>query len=515
MEMVGQLQTIGRDLSQSVQQLQIDYIRTSSTNDRLQHTVAYLQKRVEEISIERDREREASTTFHSSPHQLLRDHGRTGIENANQDLSSTAAASSNVIHYPASPLDKSEQSPRQDSPKSLVVSSYPAAKNQRQQVRDLSRPPNIPNPPSNLAVPTSNLVPPNTLGSSSQRDDRRSPRFLNLPTGRAVSQDVAETVVTIARPDIYRPFVTSTEPGNSPPKSVALVVHSSVNEQFDKLEGKFAHLFSLSEGWVRTYARLPCIQSDYNISTSSGALWGYMTKVLYPNDLQESHYHAVALLGDPAARPWYIMRILVTYCFENMLTVDAFYGYSEEIDSELDKFKREGRGGGKLKQNYLSSHSYSLKTTVQQRSSDQATVDAQAALVQLVVGGPNYSVFRTLQLGHHSKRLRDLLGTLLDAGVNRGQAGKDLGTIVVVAWDLAVEMYTSHFAFQIYFPELTSMYTAGNMVARNMSAEDPYQLQLKQTKLKLVMTPVITVRDCRNQTVKTKNLHYSHVLAKN
>ncbi len=133
-------------------------------------------------------------------------------------------------------------------------------------------------------------------------------------------------------------------------------------------------------------------------------------------------------------------------------------------------------------------------------------------LVQRIVTSPSYEGFRAEQVGAHSKRIRDMLGPLLNQGCDRNRAGNDLGIIIVQSWDTSVKMLTSHLSFQIYFPETAQKFNAATMTAKDQPKVDQIQLQLRQTRLKLVITPVVTMRDDRGTTIKAKNLHASSVL---
>jgi hypothetical protein len=142
----------------------------------------------------------------------------------------------------------------------------------------------------------------------------------------------------------------------------------------------------------------------------------------------------------------------------------------------------------------------------------QKLIDQQARAVQTIIASSNYQDFRSTQLSHHSKRLRDMLGPLLNQGCPRAEAGRDLGAIAIKSWELSVRMFTSHLTFQVYFPETAAKFNAATMIAKDQPKVDPMQLQIKQTRLKLVITPVITLRDDRGTTIKAKNLHFSTVL---
>lgn len=104
-----------------------------------------------------------------------------------------------------------------------------------------------------------------------------------------------------------------------------------------------------------------------------------------------------------------------------------------------------------------------------------------------------------------------MIGPLLNSDAARADAGQELGGIVITAWDLAIKMTTSHLTFQVYFPETCSKFTAATMHAKD-SRIDAMQLQIQQARLKLVITPVITMRDDRGTTIMAKSILPSDVL---
>ena len=60
--------------------------------------------------------------------------------------------------------------------------------------------------------------------------------------------------------------------------------------------------------------------------------------------------------------------------------------------------------------------------------------------------------------------------------------------------------------------ETASKFNAATMISKDQPNVDAMQLQIHQTRLKLVITPVVTMRDDRGTTIKAKNLHHSTVL---
>lgn len=97
----------------------------------------------------------------------------------------------------------------------------------------------------------------------------------------------------------------------------------------------------------------------------------------------------------------------------------------------------------------------------------------------------------------------------------RSVAGGDLGALILKAWDLSIKINTAPLTFQILFPETAGKFNASTMIAKDKPWADQMQLQIKQTRLKLVITPVVTMRDDRTRTIRAKNLHHSSVLTMN
>ena len=129
-----------------------------------------------------------------------------------------------------------------------------------------------------------------------------------------------------------------------------------------------------------------------------------------------------------------------------------------------------------------------------------------------VVEAKDYHNFRASQLNDHTKELRDILGPMLNDGVLRCEAGNDLGGFALHAWDLSVKMHTAGLTFQIYFPATASKFTAATMNSKDRPHVDSMDLQVQQLRLKLVITPVITMRDDKGTTIKTKAVHSANVL---
>ncbi|KAG9239095.1 hypothetical protein BJ875DRAFT_366606, partial [Amylocarpus encephaloides] len=297
--------------------------------------------------------------------------------------------------------------------------------------------------------------------------------------------------------DLLGSLQSMSMPMASASTSTALVPYRDSEDYAAEFTNDFAKLYALVEGWVRLYTKVPNLPNDQNIARSNNVLWEYMMNCAYPGQRQDSHNHVMVLLNDRRARYWFIMRMCVTYCVNEIITPKAFKSYSAHVKDQLTEVEMV------------------LPLTPMAGLNNEARqnfVDQQARAVQSVLSAKDYQVFRSRQLMNHTKRLRDMLGSMLDEGALRTAAGRDLGAIAVDAWELSTKMHTAQLTFQVYFPETAAKFTAATMVARDQPHTPTMDLQLRQTRLKLVITPVITMRDDRGTTIKAKNLHHSTVL---
>lgn len=115
------------------------------------------------------------------------------------------------------------------------------------------------------------------------------------------------------------------------------------------------------------------------------------------------------------------------------------------------------------------------------------------------------------QTAYHGKCIRDFLIRLVSPDVSRIVAGNDIGNIVTKAWDLIAEMSSSGITFKTHFPETSTKFTASLMEPVN-SDISPMKLQNAGAKVRLVITPLVTLRDDRGTSIRCKNLVISKVL---
>ncbi|RKF77221.1 hypothetical protein GcC1_065009 [Golovinomyces cichoracearum] len=296
---------------------------------------------------------------------------------------------------------------------------------------------------------------------------------------------------------IYAPFNRINGPGlNSIQKLEPRIVKYSPLDQDLSLEFKikFDKLLNMIEFWCRTYAEKPNERNDARIAIQNPSLWSYMTNCIHPGDEEASTNRVRELIGLMSTRHIFIMRMITTYIFKNVLSLKNFYGHLDEATEKLQDFERKmGKRG--------------MTAIVRQRIVDQRDV-----VVKSIIDHEEYNQWRSTRLIQHTMHLQDILGSLLNQNCNLASAGRDLGAIVVLAFDLCARMHSSSMTFQIAFPEITTKFNSNTMIACDRAPGEYLASQATMIRLKLVITPIVTLRDDRGTTIKAKSLQLARVL---
>jgi hypothetical protein len=132
--------------------------------------------------------------------------------------------------------------------------------------------------------------------------------------------------------------------GNQSSSAMVLRSNSDFNQEY---ADQFSTIYALTEGWTKSYASQPNLVNDQNISQKNNVLWEFMMNCTYPGRAQDSHSHVMLLLNDFNTRRWFVMRMCVTYCVQEILDVDAFKGYSKQTDQTLLEIKEAEKTRGR------------------------------------------------------------------------------------------------------------------------------------------------------------------------
>ncbi|TQS37715.1 hypothetical protein Golomagni_01801 [Golovinomyces magnicellulatus] len=274
-----------------------------------------------------------------------------------------------------------------------------------------------------------------------------------------------------------------------------IVQYSPVDQDHSlEFKIKFDKLLNMIECWCRTYAEKPNERNDAKVAIQNPTLWSYMTDCIHPGDDEASTNRVRELIGLINTRHRFIMRMITTYIFKNVLSLKNFYGHLDEATEKLQDFERRmGKRG--------------MTAIVRQRIVDQRDV-----VVKSIIEHEEYNQWRSTRLVQHTMHLQDLLGSLLNQNCNLASAGRDLGAIVVLAFDLCARMHSSSMTFQIAFPEITTKFNANTMIACDRAPGEYLASQATMIRLKLIITPIVTLRDDRGTTIKAKSLQLARVL---
>lgn len=171
--------------------------------------------------------------------------------------------------------------------------------------------------------------------------------YMGLPTGTACSRNrrkngQSSSLITSTKTITATP----TERGDIPtgpnyPESQAMaLVHLHVTQESEDFGGEFGVFYGITEGYVNTYCFKPNPKVDKEIPPKKQELWHYMMSLAYPGHTQDSHTHVMLLISQEESRKFFVMRLILSYCFEKILVIDTWYGFSKETDDEINAVKR-------------------------------------------------------------------------------------------------------------------------------------------------------------------------------
>lgn len=74
-------------------------------------------------------------------------------------------------------------------------------------------------------------------------------------------------------------------------------------------------------------------------------------------------------------------------------------------------------------------------------------------------------------------------------------------------------MYMEEVAtFHVTFPECASKFNAASMVSKSNNSGTAMNLQIRQARVKLVITPMVTMREYKNGVMSACIIHVANVL---
>ena len=126
---------------------------------------------------------------------------------------------------------------------------------------------------------------------------------------------------------------------------------------------------------------------------------------------------------------------------------------------------------------------------------------------------PQYTAFLQQKLRSTSGGLLHPVGHFLALDSRGAEARLALDPIVREALTLGFLMYASPVEWVVEFPRLGAKFNSRSMVNRDpMIAGDPLELERRNIRVKLAITPTVIRRDVSGPVLMVSTLHLGHVL---
>ncbi|KAK3371591.1 hypothetical protein B0T24DRAFT_578910 [Lasiosphaeria ovina] len=261
---------------------------------------------------------------------------------------------------------------------------------------------------------------------------------------------------------------------------------------------EFSRMFSLVLGFCNSYMQIPAARDmAQHVKASSPPLWKYMCRVISPADEAAGEAQATALLKDARTRPYLVQRLIAQHMVLFMFSADGWLEFDAEHDAAMKQLTEQ----------------LSSKAVVKPHER-QALIDRQAELVQSMTVHAKWPSFRQYKVNDHFQKLKKMMGPLVCARPGRNmhqEAFYDLHSVTTSAWDLSAKLVLSRLTFNYVWNDTGAKFSDESHVAIE-NKENPVILQIKQARIKLAVTPIITMRDDRGLAVMPKCLSKSEVL---
>lgn len=382
----------------------------------------------------------------------------------------------------------------------------------------VSRPPRIPSPGGHLAVPAR---PPSAFPSVG------GPRFAcakprSTSALRNSYQGLGNTQYKFDEPRSSRQISNGQgSPVPARPRQVFIAKPSSEMEHVVmQWRENFSKVFSMVHGWCSTYASEGKTEEAAMVQTRAPKLWEFMTDILYPGRPESGAAHAKHLLREPTARVYFVQRILLQYIVNNIFAVDGWFDFRVDVDAKLKGLSERLENTERefncrcLPVTHDFKHTDRRTCTVYKVYERQSIVDQIAVVINTILMDSEFPAFRQRKENFHHQRLKTIAGPLMDMSASRSDAGYDLHNIAATALQTSANIFQSRLNLQFAWNTTCSKFSVEAHTAKETTI-DPVTLQMKQWRLKLVITPSITIRDDRGLSSAPTRVLRSEVLVMN
>ncbi|KAI8957910.1 hypothetical protein F5Y11DRAFT_62729 [Daldinia sp. FL1419] len=250
------------------------------------------------------------------------------------------------------------------------------------------------------------------------------------------------------------------------------------------------HIFGLTKGFiVKCHSRPgePPKVADKMLEKREPTTWNYLLSLVYPNRGQAKN-HMLYLLGVPAYRPYIIMRVVLDYLFKKVISPDIFLGIDPNLDSHLTA----------LQEKITTYHHPNARANPRDR---QRVIDEHARIVAHALEGGGVEQFKRESIERHSQMISIIMQPLRSMSVTEKEALASLQVMVSATWEVSSKVWMSGMTLHYTFPDCACKFAEGTMEPVNsvMLGLTAHELQMSQSRVSFVVSPVLSVRDERNE----------------
>lgn len=310
-----------------------------------------------------------------------------------------------------------------------------------------------------------------------------------------------------AHPDLREQAAARAASGACPSSNQAAVPSSSSSApaptpagETHNWEADFDKLFSLVLGYCQSFSKalpVPAKHLEGHVRAEADGLWEFMSSLHNPLDTRVGSREVAALLVDDNARPYFLVRLILQHMVKSVFSSDGWEGFSQEIRAEMKSLDKRLAGGKDI--------------PIVKPHERQAIVDRKAALVSRILASTRAETFKATRKTSHMERLYHMVAPFVPVA-NRARALRDLNGIVAVAFDLSAKLWLSRMTFLFLFNDPATKFSPGSQQAVIENDNQMEGKSIETWRVKLTVTPTVTLRDDREMTIRVKQILKAKVL---
>ncbi|KAK0748545.1 hypothetical protein B0T21DRAFT_420581 [Apiosordaria backusii] len=230
-----------------------------------------------------------------------------------------------------------------------------------------------------------------------------------------------------------------------------------------------------------------------HIQTKVPSLYDYMCTVINPATPEDGQGYALSLVCETNTRPYFLFRLMLQHIVNLIFTPEGWSGFTKAVDDEMEQL-------GQV-----------LECSKKPSERDVAS-KRLAELVKEIEASPQAASYRHRKIIDHNQVLRKMISPFIKmAKANQEPILHDLFTVTQAAWELSSKLLKANCTFHYVFNDTGAKYSADVHMAVETFLK-PEDLALKNYRVKLSITPIVTMRSDANLTIKASQILKAKVL---